>query len=255
MTPHPPPPPQDSVLPSQSLEKEKLKANSHTDKKESPSGPREGRAWGQGGLAVRGLLESGPLLVGADPLPWQPLLCRQRFCREMAGRHDGTVPTNGGRARRDVMCADPSPLLTEDQRLLPPQHREPGAGVCLGEMSEWGEGSPCAARRGASLKGAPHRRTGLPPPADGAPGTVRCVGPLCLPLVPSRWTEEVTLLALLLLSLPYFGPSTPKRVGDMFSCPLFLNHSACLGPGSRRESEGSWGWKGARRQGCPIAQK
>ena len=42
------------------------------------------------------------------------------------------VPTNGGCAKRDVMCADPSPLHTEDQCLLPPQHREPGAALPSG---------------------------------------------------------------------------------------------------------------------------
>lgn len=47
----------------------------------------------------------------------------------MAGQFDGTLPTNGGRAKCDVMCADPSPLLTEDQRLLPLQHGEPGAAL------------------------------------------------------------------------------------------------------------------------------
>lgn len=37
------------------------------------------------------------------------------------------MPANGGCAKGDVMCADPSPLLTEDQCLLPPRLREPGA--------------------------------------------------------------------------------------------------------------------------------
>lgn len=67
--------------------------------------------------------------------------------------HSGTVPANGGRAKCDVMCADPSPLLTEDQRLLPPQHREPGA-LPLGppqyleEMSEWRGFPLCYRQRG-----------------------------------------------------------------------------------------------------------
>lgn len=70
----------------------------------------------------------------------------------MAGPHGDTVPTNGVRAKHDVMCADRFPLFAEDQRLLPLQHREPGATLpsrlgCL-EETEWGEGSPCAAGRG-----------------------------------------------------------------------------------------------------------
>lgn len=67
------------------------------------------------------------------------------------------MPANGGRAKCDVMCADRFPLLTEEERLLPPQHREPEAILpsCpggLGEMSESVRVSLCNRQRGQSKR-------------------------------------------------------------------------------------------------------
>lgn len=113
----------------------------------------------------------------------------------MAGLHGGTVPTNGGRAKCDVMCADRFPLLTEDECLLPPQHREPEAILpsCpggLGEMSESVRVSLCNRQRGQS-KRPPSKELVLHPKLMGLLGTVRGVSPLCFSLALPQWTEEV----------------------------------------------------------------
>lgn len=69
------------------------------------------------------------------------------------------LPTNEGHAKRDVMCADPSPRLAEDQQLMHPQAREPGlfsiVPMGLGEAITVDRGLSCAMDGGASPKDAP----------------------------------------------------------------------------------------------------
>lgn len=164
----------------------------------------------------------------------------------MAGRHSGTVPANGGRAKRDVMCADPSPLLTEDQRLLPPQHREPGAalsscpGVFGGDVRVGRGKSLCYERRGWSKRSSPPQSWS--PPADGAPGApgaVWRVSPLCVPLVPLPWTEELAPSTLWLLA-PHALDLPLQDMLETCFLALFWPPLPVWAP-VLRESEGSWG--------------
>lgn len=88
------------------------------------------------------------------------------------------MPTNGGCAKRDVMCADLSPLLTEDQCLLPPQHREPGAALPSG-LGVFGGDVGVGRQRGWSQ--------GIWSfiPADGVPGAAQGVSPSVFHLPPA----------------------------------------------------------------------
>lgn len=69
------------------------------------------------------------------------------------------LPTNEGHAKRDVMCADPSPRLAEDQQLMHPRAGEPGlfsiVPMGLGEAITVDRGLSCAMGGGASPKDAP----------------------------------------------------------------------------------------------------
>lgn len=157
--------------------------------------------------------------------PWQPLSHRRGFCREMAGLHGGTVPTNGGCAKHDVMCADHFPLLTEDRCWLFPQRREPGATLpshpgCLGRCQS-GRGFPLCCRQGGQSE-----RTILLTLSRWGSWALSTVSVLCVPLAPLRWTEEVARGPLVPRTLHILDP---RHVGDKPSC-LF-------GPSSRRERD------------------
>lgn len=118
------------------------------------------------------------------------------------------VPANGGRAKRDVMCADPSPLLTEDQCLLPPQHRERGAVLPSG-LGVSGGDVGVGRQRGQS------QGIWSFTPADGVPGAAQGVSPSAFHLL-LQWTEGVALWTLLLL-LPH-ALDLPHQdiVGEVF---------------------------------------
>lgn len=78
------------------------------------------------------------------------------------------LPTNGGHAKRDVMCADPSPRLAEDQGLMHPQAGEPGR-LSLGEDIIVNRGLPCVIDGGASPKDSPRPfMSGLVPSVYGS---------------------------------------------------------------------------------------
>ena len=128
------------------------------------------------------------------------------------------MPANGGCAKRDVMCADPSPLLTEDQCLLPPQHRERGAVLPSGLGVSGGD---VGVRRQRGQSQGIWSFT----PADGVPGAAQGVSPSCPCSGQRGWPCGPSCS-----SCPMLWISPHKT----FSCPL-LPDSACLGPGVRRE--------------------
>lgn len=76
------------------------------------------------------------------------------------------LPTNGGHAKCDVMCADPSPRLAEDQQLMHPQAGEPGRfshHIHVEYITEL----PCV-RSGGTKDSPIPRMSGLVPPVYGS---------------------------------------------------------------------------------------
>lgn len=153
------------------------------------------------------------------------------------------MPTNGGRAKRDVMCADPSPLLTEDQRLLPPQHREPGATLpshpeVSGGHDGVGRGFPfCCRQRGRSKRMYPLQSLS-PTLLRGPRHCPGCWAPLHSTCT-LQWTEEVAPLTLLLLSRLLLRTSHSKTCWRHAFLPSFAPLCLVRPQFQERENAGS----------------
>lgn len=118
------------------------------------------------------------------------------------------LPTNEGHAKCDVMCADPSPRLAEDQQLMHPQAGEPGQFSYhihggLERKSQGTEALLCYGWRGQSYRPLDFSCLPLYPQLMGALSSQGIV-----PFVTPVGTEG-TLTGLCALPLPGIGTPIP----------------------------------------------